>query len=185
MFIWPVSSDGKNFEVLNNGGGVIFSKNPDGTLCVTEPRIFQNVDGKFVVVARDADASKGYHVFTSEDGVHYYDDSLVSSTEYTAAGLKKGNFTLMLDGENLLKQDGGITLGNALQITEAEYNAIRNKLGIVKNNGMEALNVLETTAGELTEALLAEQYPTVTATYTDGSTRSSTWTGPMPWRAWS
>lgn len=166
-----VSSDGKNFEVLNNGGGVIFSKNPDGTLCVTEPRIFQDGDGKFVVVARDADASKGYHVFTSEDGVHYYDDSLVPSTEYTAAGLKKGNFTLMLDGENLLKQDGGITLGNALQITEAEYNAIRNKLGTVKNNGMEALNVLETTAGELTEALLAEQYPTVTATYTDGSTK--------------
>ena len=39
----------KNFEVLNNGGGVIFSKNPDGTLRVTDPRVYQEADGTFVL----------------------------------------------------------------------------------------------------------------------------------------
>ena len=35
-----VSREGKTFDVLNNGGGVIFSKNTSGTLQITEPLVF-------------------------------------------------------------------------------------------------------------------------------------------------
>ena len=175
-----VSKDGKNFEVLNNGGGVIFSKNTAGTLKITSPKVAK-VNGKFVVVAPDADASRGIHVFTSKNGVQYYDDTLVGEEELSSMGvdvsnylsLDKKSFSLQLDGKNILEADETITLGNALELTEEEYRYIVNKLRTVKNNGLEKLADLNLNAGEsLSEEQLAEMYPSVNATYTDGSTQN-------------
>lgn len=168
---FAVSKDGKNFDVLNNGGGVIFSSNTSGTLCVTDPKVYKE-DGKFVVVAPDATSAKGVHIFTSEDGVHYYDDTLVATTEYTSTALKKTAFTLMLDGENILEKDENITLGNALEITEEEYTYIVNKLGTVVNTGLESLSTWNVNSSkDVTTATLSAQYPSVNATYSDGSTQ--------------
>ncbi|MBO5372875.1 MAG: family 43 glycosylhydrolase [Lachnospiraceae bacterium] len=176
-----VSKDGKTFDVLNNGGGVIFSKNTSGTLRVTDPKIFK--DGNtFVVTAQDATASKGVHIFTSEDGVHYYNDTLEASTEYSAVALRKSNFKLMLDGENILDKDSKITLGNAIPITEEEYTYIVNKLGTVVNTGLESLNAWDVkTTDKITEAELAKQFPSVNATYSDGSTQKFNidWSGAL------
>ena len=163
-----VSKDGKTFDVLNNGGGVIFSKNTSGTLQITEPRIFKD-GGKFKVIAQDFDSARGYHTFTSEDGVHYYDDTMSAEPELQADVLRKSNFSLMLDGKNILESDQTITLGNALKLTEEEYKYIVNKLGTVKNNGLEKLEPLSINKNVLTEEFLAKEYPTATATYTDGS----------------
>ncbi len=175
-----VSDDGETFDVLNNGGGVIFSKNTSGTLQITEPRVFKE-DGKFKVVAPDFDTSRGYHTFTSEDGVHYYDDTLEEATALTANPLRKSKFSLMLDGENILDTDASITLGNAVQITEAEYKYITDKLGTVKNNGISGLADLNVRGSQLTEAFLAEKYPNVTAAYTDGSSQKFNidWSGAL------
>ena len=175
-----VSENGKTFEVLNNGGGVIFSKNTSGTLQITDPRVFKE-DGKFTVVAPDYTTSRGYHIFTSEDGVHYYDDELVASTDLTAAPLRKSKFSLELDGENILETDENITLGNAVELTAEEYKYFLDKLGTVKNDGLEELPDLSAKKGDLTEELLAELYPSVTATYTDGSTQDFNidWSGAL------
>lgn len=167
-----VSKDGQNFEVLNSGGGVIFSKNIEGTLRVTNPKVFKDDSGKFTVVAPDNNAAKGIHVFTSEDGVRYYDDELVESTELDAATLNKEKFTLMLNGENILDTDATISLGNAVELTEAEYKHIVDKLGTVVNTGLESLQDLSVAStAQVTESTLAAKYPSVNATYTDGSTQ--------------
>ena len=169
-----VSQDGKNFEVLNSGGGVIFSKNTGGTLRVTDPRITKDESG-FTVTAPDNTASRGIHVFTSEDGVHYYDDTLVSASSLgqRAASLDKASFSLLLDGENILDEDETITLGNAVELTKEEYTYIVNKLGTVKNNGLEKLSDLNVDVqNTLTEEELSKLYPSVNATYTDGSTQN-------------
>ena len=176
-----VSTDGKNFEVLNNGGGVIFSKNSGGTLQITNPLVFRS-EGGFTVVAPDATASKGIHLFTSTDGVHYYDDTLVPTTKLDALSLNKDNFTLMLNGKNILKTDLNITLGDAVELTEEEYTYIVNKLGTVTNNGLESLKDLSTdTKTGLTESKLAELYPNVNAAYTDGSVQKFNidWSGAL------
>lgn len=167
-----VSKDGQNFEVLNSGGGVIFSKNIKGTLRVTDPRVFKDAAGNFTVVAPDFNAEKGIHVFTSEDGVRYYDDEIVPSTELEAAPLNKEKFELNLNGENILESDETITLGNAVELTEAQYKHIVDKLGTVVNTGLEPLQDLNVAPNaQVTEATLAETYPSVNATYTDGSTQ--------------
>ena len=136
-----VSRDGKNYEVLNNGGGVIFSKNVEGSLQVTEPKILKDGEG-FTVVAQDASAANGYHIFTSKDGVHYYDDKIQKEQPETPAPLRKSKTTLNLEGNNILESDDSITLGNAVSLTEDEYNYIVNKLGTVENNGKESINNL-------------------------------------------
>lgn len=167
-----VSTDGKNFEVLNSGGGVIFSKNyAGGTLKVTNPRVYKEGNG-FIVEAQDATASKGMHVFTSTDGVHYYDDTVVASSERSSVPLDKTQFTLMLNGSNLLETDATITLGNALELTEQEYKRIVDKLGTVVNTGLESLPDLSVLPTEtVTQATLESRYPSVNATYSDGSTQ--------------
>ena len=170
-----VSRDGKSFEVLNSGGGVIFSKNTGGTLRVTEPRITKDESG-FTVTAPDNTASRGIHVFTSEDGVHYYDDTLVSASSLgqRAASLDKASFSLLLDGKNILDTDETVTLGNAIPLTEEEYTYIVNKLGTVRNNGLEELSDLEVESQEELVQKLASDYASVNATYTDGSTQKFT-----------
>ena len=166
-----VSTDGKNFDVLNSGGGVIFSKNGNGTKELTEPRVYKEGD-KFKVVARDSNASKGYHIFTSEDGVNYYDDVLEASYEQTAVPLKKSQFKLMLNGENILDTDDTITLGNALELTDAEYTYIVNKLGTVVNNGLEELAEVDATGVKDSAGLLEKLPKTVNATFTDTSVQA-------------
>lgn len=176
-----VSKDGKNFEVLNNGGAVIFSKNTSGTLQITDPRIFKTEEG-FTVAAPDATSSKGIHLFNSRDGVNYYDDIMVSETELSALPLKRSNFTLLLNGENILDTDEQITLGNAVSLTAEEYQNIVNKLGTVVNNGLESLTGLNVDAQQgLTEQELEKQYPSVNALYTDGSRQefSIDWEGAL------
>lgn len=166
-----VSEDGKNYEVLNNGGGVIFSKNVEGSLQVTEPKIMKDGEG-FTVVAQDASADNGYHIFTSKDGVHYYDDKIQKEQPETPAPLRKSKTTLNLEGNNILESDDSITLGNAVSLTEDEYNYIVNKLGTVVNNGLESIQNLTVDYGkEVTVEKLASLYPSINATYTDGSTQ--------------
>lgn len=167
-----VSEDGRNFEVLNSGGGVIFSKNPQGSWKITNPRIYKDDDG-FTVVAPDATASKGIHVFSSKDGVHYYDDEIVTSTQLDeAAPLDKTKFTLMLNEDDLLETDQTVTLGNAIELTEQEYNYIVNKLGTVVNTGLESLSDLSVvTTDTVTQQTLQSKYPSVNAVYNDGSTQ--------------
>lgn len=165
------SRDGENFEVLNNGGGVIFSKNIKGTLAVTDPRIYKE-HGQFIVTASDADPQKGVHLFTSEDGVHYYDDELIPSDSRSAAALDRANCRLMLDGKNILDTDPSITLGNALELTEQEYSFILNQLGTIVNTGLENLNDLDISVGEDAAERLRENYAAANATYSDGSTQA-------------
>ncbi len=178
---FAVSKDGKTFDVLNNGGGVIFSKNTQGTLKITEPKVFK-ANGKFTVIARDADKSKGYHEFTSTDGVHFYDDTLTSTPSQTSAVLDAASFKFMLDGKNLVETDKNLVVGNAIALTKAEYTYIVNKLGTVLNNGLKDLKDKDIEPGTtLTEKDLAESYPTATATYTDGSTQDFNidWSGAL------
>lgn len=173
-----VSDDGYTFHVLNNGGGVIFSKNVNGTLKIRNPRVYidnTNAEAPFTVVAQDSDASKGFHVFTSADGVHYYDDTLVPSTELYSSPLKKDSFELMLKEDNLLESDSSITLGNAVELTDAQYKKIVDSLGTVTNTGLEPLKDLKITTAQgsqVTTGMLNEMYPSVNATYTDGSTQN-------------
>lgn len=173
-----VSEDGFTFNVLNNGGGVIFSKSPNGTLRITKPRIYidnTNTEKPFTVVAPDSDASKGLHVFTSADGVHYYDDTVVTNTELYSSPLDKDSFELILNDENILETDKSITLGNAVELTDAQYKKIVDSLGTVKNTGLESLSSLKITSAEaaqVTTGMLNEMYPSVNATFTDGSTQN-------------
>ena len=178
---FAASKDGKTFDVLNSGGGVIFSKNTNGSLRITDPKVFKD-GSKFTVIARDADKSKGYHEFTSEDGIHFYDDTITAAPGQTAAVLDPASFKLMLDGEDLIAADKNITLGNAVKLTEKEYTNIVNALGTVMNNGIEALEDKTIKAGTaLTEEDLAKDYPNATATYTDGSTQNFNidWSGAL------
>ncbi len=163
-----VSNDGKKFEVLNNGGGVIFAKKGDKQLTV--PKIYKN-EGKFTVVAEDVNTAKGLHIFTSEDGVHYYDENMAATYGETIPVLKKDNFELLLNGENILKTDSSITLGNAVELTEAEYNYIVDKLGNVVNTGLETVADVTVNQGDNILDTLKAQRPSVNATYTDGSTQ--------------
>ncbi len=163
-----VSKDGKKFDVMNNGGGVIFAKS--GSRQVTSPKVYKE-NGKFTVVAEDTNQATGLHVFTSEDGIHYYDDTIMDSYDQFASSLKKGNFQLMLKGENILTTDNTITLGNAVELTEEEYKRIVDKLGTVVNNGLESLDDVEVEAGDDIVEALKEQRPSINATYSDGSTQ--------------
>lgn len=173
-----VSDDGYTFHVLNNGGGVIFSKNVDGTLKIRNPRVYldnANAAAPFTVVAQDSDESKGFHVFTSTDGVHYYDDTLVPATELFSSPLNKDSFELMLNDENLLETDSSITLGNAVELSDEQYKKIVDSLGTVTNTGLEPLKGLKITSAqgaEITTGMLNEMYPSVNATYTDGSSQN-------------
>ena len=163
-----VSDDGETFHVLNSGGGVIFSKNGSGTKELTEPMIYKE-NNKYKVVARDGNASKGYHIFTSEDGVNYYDDVIEASYSHTELTLKKSRFKLMLNGENILDTDDTITLGNALKLTDAEYTYIVNKLGTVLNDGLESLAEVDATSAKNTDEILEMLPKSVNATFTDSS----------------
>lgn len=167
-----VSKDGKTFDVLNNNGGVIFAKN--GSKQITDPQVYKS-GSDFVVIAPDTTASKGYHTFTSEDGVHYYNQSLASAAgDYgTENPLKRSKFPLMYKGQNILETDDTITLGNACELTEAEYTYIVNKLGTVVNTGLETKTFPAVTAkaGDDIAKLLTQKYPSVNATYSDGSTQ--------------
>ncbi len=179
-----VSKDGKNFQVLNNGGGVIFSSNINGSLQITAPRVYKDTENnnKFTVVAQDADASKGFHVFTSADGVAYYDDTIVENKELTVHPLKKSSFKLLLNEKNILDTDETITLGNALELTEEEYNHFIYKLGRVTNTGLEKLEDLEIKPTDtITEAILQDMYPSVNANYSDNSIQNFKidWTGAL------
>lgn len=165
------SRDGKEFEVLNNGGGVIFSKNIHGTLAITNPKIYKE-DNEFIVTATDADPQKGVHIFTSKDGVNYYDDKLVDSDNRTASTLEKSSFRLMLNGENILETDEKISLGNVVELTEEEYSYIVNKLGTVVNTGVEDLGSIDVVPGDDVAGLLQEKYAAVNAIYSDGSDQS-------------
>ena len=134
---FAVSRDGKNFEVLNNGGGVIYAKT--GSKCVKAPQVYKTAEG-FKVIAQDATAVNGYHIFTSSDGVAYYSDTLDKNgdRDYDSVDvLDKAKCTLMFKGENILETDSTITLGNALSLTETEYKRIVDKLGTVVNTGLE------------------------------------------------
>ncbi|MBE5870244.1 MAG: hypothetical protein E7294_03135 [Lachnospiraceae bacterium] len=167
---FAVSKDGKNFEVLNNGGGVIFASKGSGR--IVEPKIFKE-NGKFVVVAQDATASNGFHVFTSDDGVHYYTDVLETNNTRVAEGLLKSSFTFELDGENLAQKDTNFSVGNAVAITEEEYQYLVNKLGTVVNTGLEKLPDLTVNKSEKLDAAgLTKKVPSVNATYSDGSAQS-------------
>ncbi len=178
---FAASKDGKTFDVLNCGGGVIFSKNTNGTLRLTDPKIFKD-GSKFTVIARDADKSKGYHEFTSTDGVHFYDDTITATPGQTDAVLDAASFKFMLNGENLAETDKNFAAGNVVALTKAEYTSIVNKLGTVLNNGLKDLKDKDIEPGTaLTEEDLAESYPTATATYTDGSTQDFNidWSGAL------
>lgn len=162
-----VSKDGKTFDVLNNNGGVIYAKK--GTKQVTSPQVYKRGDG-FAVIAPDATSSNGYHVFTSADGVHYYDENLgASAEEYgTESSLDKTKFSLMYRGKNILEDDTTITLGNALKLTEEEYTKIVNKLGTVVQTGWEDISVTAKSKQEAVN-LITSQYSSANATYSDGS----------------
>ncbi len=165
-----VSKDGQTFDVLNNNGGVIFAK--EGSKQITAPKVVKSGES-FLVVAPDSTASKGYHKFTSADGVHYYTETLeASAAEYNnVVPLKKSKFPLMYKGQNILTTDDTITLGNALQLTEEEYTYIVNKLGTVINTGFEPLADVTVGAADNVSDILNEKCPTVKATYSDGSTQ--------------
>ncbi len=167
---FAVSADGRKFEVLNNGGGVIFAKK--GSKQLTDPRVYKD-NGKFKVMAADNTTSNGIHLFTSEDGVNYYDESLTEDYAEGDGPLKKANFELLLKGENILTTDTSISLGNAVELTEAEYKHFLDKLGTVKNTGLEKTELEEVNveAGSDIAAALKEQRPSVNATYSDGSTQ--------------
>lgn len=167
---FAVSRDGKNFEVLNNGGGVIYAKT--GSKCVVAPQVYKTTEG-FKVIAQDGVAANGYHIFTSGDGVAYYSDTLDKNgdSDYDSVDvLDKAKCTLMFKGENILETDSTITLGNALSLTETEYKRIVDKLGTVVNTGVESLAAVN--AGTDVEGVLQQKYPSVNATYSDGSTQA-------------
>lgn len=166
---FAVSKDGKNFEALNNGGGVIFPTK--GSRKITEPRVSKE-GAKFVVQAQDVSTSQGYHKFVSEDGVVYqYDGELIKTVDAISAPLRKSNFKLILEGKNILEEDDTISLGNALKLTEQEYNNIVNKLGTVVNTGLETLADVTVNQGDDILKALQTQRPSVNATYNDGSTQ--------------
>ncbi len=167
---FAVSRDGKNFEVLNNGGGVIYAKT--GEKRVKSPQVFKTAEG-FKVVAQDGTAANGYHIFTSSDGVAYYTETLDKDgdSDYGSAEvLDKAECTLMFKDENILETDSTITLGNALSLTAEEYKHIVDKLGTVVNTGLESLAAVN--AGTDVEGMLKQKYPSVNATYSDGSTQA-------------
>ena len=164
-----VSKDGKTFDVLNNNGGVIYAKK--GTKQIASPQVYKR-GNDFAVIAPDATSSQGYHVFTSTDGVHYYDENLgASAEEYgTEASLDKTKFSLMYRGKNILEEDTTITLGNALKLTEEEYTKFVNKLGTVVQTGWEDISVTAKSKQEAVN-LVTSRYSSVNATYSDGSTQ--------------
>ena len=182
---FATSEDGSTYHVLNNGVGVVFAKS--GSFQITNPLIFNDRD-KFVVTAPDATASKGVHIFTSANGVHFYDDTLKAEAEVEynleEARIEKTDIQLLNGGKNILESDPNITLGNELEISAEQYKFYQDKLGTVKNNGMKEMADIEvevgTTAADV-QKKLNEKNATATATYTDGSETvfNVDWTGAL------
>lgn len=166
-----LSADGKNFETLNNNGGVVFAK--EGSKQVAVPKICK-IGNEFAVIAPDTDISNGYHIFTSADGVHYYQEALeADAAEYHELPvLKKSEIFLMQEGRDILETDDTVALGNAWELTEEEYAYIVNYLGKVVNTGLEPLADVSVKAGDDIAGILSDTYPSVNAVYSDGSVQS-------------
>lgn len=172
---FAISNDGKNYQYLNHNSGVIFAQ--EGSMRLTSPRIVKT-DNTFQVYAMDSDADKGIHIFTSEDGVIYDGETL--STEQKDIDVINNTKPLEPSAVTGFPNDEKISLGNALEITEAEYTHFSAKLGTVVNTGIKRAKNLSTTVGNaLTEEELTQKIPTVTAEYSDGSTQDFRvdWTG--------
>lgn len=170
---FALSKDGKNYEVLNNNGGVVFAKK--GTNRLKEPRIERDGD-KYVIYAMDNNGNN-VHVFTSFDGVIYEeqdmskDKSLINDID-----------SLAMDEVAGFPDDDNISLGNAISLTKDEYNYIYSKLGTVINTGLAPVQSFSTTVGNaLTEQDIEKAVPMVEALYNDGSKQSFKvdWTGSL------
>ena len=174
---FAISSDGQNYQYLNSNSGVIFAQ--EESMKLVSPRIVKDGD-TFKVYALDADNSSKVHVFTSTDGVHYYTETV--STDAGDLAVVNDTDALNADSVQGFPEDKNLSLGNAIEITKAEYDYFNNKLGTVENTGLEAVKALNTTAGAaITEEQLAKEIPSVNATYTDGSTQSFNidWSGAL------
>ncbi len=164
---FAVSSDGKNYEYLNNNSGVIFAK--EGSMRLVSPRIVKS-GSTFFVYAMDNTESKGVHIFKSIDGVVY--DSETLSTDSKDINVINNTSALKSSSVSGFPNDENLSLGNAIEITKSEYDYINNKLGTVTNTGLQRVENLSTTVGTaITEEKLSEKIPNVTAEYSDGSTQ--------------
>ena len=170
---FAISKNGHDYQVLNNNGGVVFAKK--GTGRIVRPRISRE-NGKFVIRALDNNGSN-VHVFTSDDGVVYEEQDMSGNT-----GLITDNGVLNAADVTGFPNDRGLSLGNSVEISKEEYTYINDKLGRVINVGIKPVKEFSIKVGEtITEEDLADQIPTVDATYSDGSTQEfkTDWTGAL------
>ena len=170
---FALSSDGKNYEVLNNNGGVVFAKK--GSCRLKQPRIERDGD-KYVICALDYNGNN-VHVFNSSDGVFYIEQDMVKDKS-----LVNDIDSLAMDEVSGFPDDDNISLGNAIPLTKEEYDYIYSKLGNVINTGLESVQSFVTTVGNaLTERDIEKAVPTINALYNDGSKQSFKvdWTGAM------
>ena len=161
---FALSKDGKNYEVLNNNGGVVFAKK--GTCRIKQPRIEKNGD-EFAIYALDYN-ERDVHIFISSDGVAYKEQDISNDKS-----LINDIDTLNVSEVTGFPDDDNISLGNAIQLTKEEYEYIYNKLGTVVNTGLAPVQSLTVDIGNtLTEADVKSAIPKVDALYSDGSVQS-------------
>lgn len=161
---FALSKDGKNYEVLNNNGGVVFAKK--GTCRIKQPRIEKNGD-EFAIYALDYN-ERDVHIFISSDGVAYKEQDLSNDKS-----LINDIDTLNVSEVTGFPDDDNISIGNAIQLTKEEYEYIYNKLGTVVNTGLAPVQSLTVdVSNTLTEEDVKSAIPKVDALYSDGSVQS-------------
>lgn len=174
---FAISKGGKEFQYLNNNSGVIFAQ--EGTMRLVSPRIVRKGE-EFQVYAMDSNKDKGVHIFTSGDGVFYSGETL--STKQSDIDVISETVPLQASAVTGFPKDDKISLGNALEITQAEYLNFSAKLGTVVNTGSKRVKSLSTDVGHpITEEELAREIPRVTAEYSDESAQDFKvdWTGAL------
>ena len=173
------ANSGAAFADPNNPTNAALNSGNNGTR-IRNPKIFfeAGAEKPFRVIAHDMATAVGYYEYSSADGVNFYDVVRIPNVNnvdpiYAATPtLSKADITLSFKGQNLLATDPGITMGNAVEITAEQYQYYLNKLTPIYNDGLEPVEDFRVLAGEaITVDDLQAEIPTVTATYSDTSSK--------------
>ena len=186
-----------SYSVLHSNQPILYASK--GTKSLSSAQIFRAADGSFGVVAADGGNNGNLVLFDSEDLITYSNERMISvpgvsaikevNCVYDSADkvyrifIKDGNDKVwMAESADLTAIDSVAASDYSFQsvtgapddavnpwtaaLTQAEYDAVVKKFSSIQNTGVTAPEDIEVTEGE--EVELPE---TVTAQYSDGSTK--------------
>lgn len=189
-------SDG-SYSVLHSNQPILYAS--AGTKSLSSAQIFRAADGSFGVVAADGGNNGNLILFDSKDLITYSNERMLSvpgvsaikevNCVYDSADkvyrifIKDGNDKVWMAKSADLTSIDSVTAGDytfpsvtgapddavnpwTAALTQAEYDAVVKKFASIQNTGVTAPEDVEVTEGE--DVKLPE---TVTAQYSDGSTK--------------